>query len=348
MDGLSGRALFVAVAVGLLLSACSTQGAGGTPSVPVAASVSPASLPPPWTATAVVESGAIPSAPGTPTLFPSATATRARPTVSGPVPTPTPPITITPLPDHDIWQAGSGFGYVVQYPSDTWQAEQLPDYPAALAHRSIEGCKISDMKGAAAHLCLQEDCSLGTARLGDVGFETLEVDNYRAYVARSWRVVAAYMVSWSQRMEACLRDAEEVLATLDILPGRACTDRVEFISDVTVPDGSRFSPGEFFVKTWQLRNAGSCEWTRAYGLIQVRGYPFAVQGGPIRELLARLPQEVQPGGQISLSVLLRAPQRLGETQGLFMLVNEVGVPFGMGADGEEPFRVDVVITRDRR
>ena len=39
--------------------------------------------------------------------------------------------------------------------------------------------------------------------------------------------------------------------------GTTSVDLAEFVADVTVPDGTDFTPGETFVKTWQLRNAGT-------------------------------------------------------------------------------------------
>jgi hypothetical protein len=40
-------------------------------------------------------------------------------------------------------------------------------------------------------------------------------------------------------------------------------DRAAFVADVTVPDGTNFAPGTTFVKTWRLKNNGSCTWTTA-------------------------------------------------------------------------------------
>lgn len=37
-------------------------------------------------------------------------------------------------------------------------------------------------------------------------------------------------------------------------------DVSEFIADVTVPDGSEVRAGSTFVKTWELRNAGTVAW----------------------------------------------------------------------------------------
>ena len=38
-------------------------------------------------------------------------------------------------------------------------------------------------------------------------------------------------------------------------------DWVTFLKDVTVPDGTEFTQGETFTKTWRLKNRGTCTWT---------------------------------------------------------------------------------------
>ena len=37
-------------------------------------------------------------------------------------------------------------------------------------------------------------------------------------------------------------------------------DAATFVSDVTVPDGTSFNPGDTFTKTWRLSNSGSTTW----------------------------------------------------------------------------------------
>jgi hypothetical protein len=34
-------------------------------------------------------------------------------------------------------------------------------------------------------------------------------------------------------------------------------DKLEFVADVSVPDGTTFKPGDTFVKTWKLKNSGT-------------------------------------------------------------------------------------------
>jgi len=46
---------------------------------------------------------------------------------------------------------------------------------------------------------------------------------------------------------------------------------VEFVKDVSIPDGTKIAGGTSFTKTWRLRNAGSCTWTTEYDLAFVKG-----------------------------------------------------------------------------
>src|SRR5512141_335890 len=39
-----------------------------------------------------------------------------------------------------------------------------------------------------------------------------------------------------------------------------CTYRAAFAGDMTIPDNSVIAPGAAFVKTWRLRNDGTCVW----------------------------------------------------------------------------------------
>lgn len=50
-----------------------------------------------------------------------------------------------------------------------------------------------------------------------------------------------------------------------------------FLEDVTIPDGTTFSPGKRFLKMWRLRNGGTCTWTSDYDLIFVGGNRMSAQ-----------------------------------------------------------------------
>jgi hypothetical protein len=48
-------------------------------------------------------------------------------------------------------------------------------------------------------------------------------------------------------------------------------DWAQVTGDVTVKDGTTFSPGKKFTKTWRLKNIGACTWTDNYDLVFVSG-----------------------------------------------------------------------------
>ena len=48
-------------------------------------------------------------------------------------------------------------------------------------------------------------------------------------------------------------------------------DKLEFVADVTVPDGTIFKPGDTFVKTWKLKNSGTSTWGSGHSLVFVSG-----------------------------------------------------------------------------
>ncbi len=112
-------------------------------------------------------------------------------------------------------------------------------------------------------------------------------------------------------------------------------DRAEFVADVTVIDGTTFTAGEQFVKTWQLKNAGTSTWSTDYKLVFVSG---SQMGGPAA---VNLSSNVPPGDLIDLSVTLTAPQENGVQRGFWMLQNAGGALFGIGPGFDLAFYVEI-------
>jgi len=106
--------------------------------------------------------------------------------------------------------------------------------------------------------------------------------------------------------------------------------------DVTIPDGTEINPGESFVKTWRLKNAGSCTWTTGYSLVFVSGENM---GAPAS---VPLTATVAPGGLIDVSVTLTAPLTPGVYRGYFKLRNASGVLFGWGPESKS-FWVEIKV-----
>jgi hypothetical protein len=115
---------------------------------------------------------------------------------------------------------------------------------------------------------------------------------------------------------------------------RPC-DAIEFVKDVTVPDGTSFVPGAYFTKIWQVRNAGTCTWTSSYSLVFSDGDRM---GAPKS---MSLPREVRPGEAVDLSIYFTAPGSSGRHRGYWMLSNAGGSRFGLGAKADTAFWVDI-------
>ena len=54
-------------------------------------------------------------------------------------------------------------------------------------------------------------------------------------------------------------------------PEPPCTNDSRFISDLSVPDGAQFLPGQPFVKKWSVENTGKCHWGPDYRLVLTSG-----------------------------------------------------------------------------
>ncbi len=132
-------------------------------------------------------------------------------------------------------------------------------------------------------------------------------------------------------------NALTVLPSYGPPPAPGC-DRAAFVTDVTVPDGTIFAPNEAFVKTWRLKNVGTCTWTTSYKLDFISGEQM---GGPSSQ---NLPMSVPPGGTIDVSVNLTAPASPGTYNGFWKFENASGQKFGIGVDGSKSWYVQIVVS----
>lgn len=114
-------------------------------------------------------------------------------------------------------------------------------------------------------------------------------------------------------------------------------DWVQYISDITIPDGATLPASSSFKKTWRLRNIGSCTWTTSYALVFASGDAMNAPSS------VSLPQSVPPGGTIDITVPLVAPEKSGTYQGFFKLKNANGATFGIGANTQESFWVKIKV-----
>jgi len=110
--------------------------------------------------------------------------------------------------------------------------------------------------------------------------------------------------------------------------------------DVTIPDGMVVNSGRNFTKTWRLMNSGTCLWTADYSLVWFSGAMLSQQ------IKIQLPNIVNPGEMVDITVEMIAPKEPGEVQSNWKLSNNEGDLFGIGPNGDSPFWARVIVQEE--
>ncbi len=117
----------------------------------------------------------------------------------------------------------------------------------------------------------------------------------------------------------------------------ASCDAALFVADVSVPDDTIFLPSTAFIKTWRLKNVGTCTWTTSYKLAFASGTQLS---GPDEVPLSAA---VSPGATVDVSVNLVSLAGDGTYRGYWQLKNASGTRFGLGTTADKPFWVEIVV-----
>jgi hypothetical protein len=105
--------------------------------------------------------------------------------------------------------------------------------------------------------------------------------------------------------------------------------------DVNVPDGTQMTPGQDFVKTWKIKNAGICTWGAGYKIVYA-GYANQMSGVP-----QPITGVIGPGQEVEISINFKAPTVAGQYVSAWTLANANGRPFfGIGA---KPLYLKIVV-----
>ena len=110
----------------------------------------------------------------------------------------------------------------------------------------------------------------------------------------------------------------------------------QFVADITYPDDTEVTINSGFVKTWRLKNVGSCTWTSGYQLVFSSGDQMGAANS-----LSLTGGSVPPGGTVDVSVSLTAPGSEGTYKGYFKIKAPDGSIFGIGAAANGSFWVQI-------
>jgi hypothetical protein len=116
-----------------------------------------------------------------------------------------------------------------------------------------------------------------------------------------------------------------------------CSNSFEFVEDLSVPDDTVFSPGEEFVKSWRLRNNGTCPWNTDYTVQFVSGELMAAEES------VPLPGSVAVSETLDISIPMIAPLEIGSYRGNWQLAGPDGEPFGIDGNVEDAFWLSIMV-----
>jgi hypothetical protein len=109
-----------------------------------------------------------------------------------------------------------------------------------------------------------------------------------------------------------------------VTPIGALCKNSEWTGFETIPDGTVFKPWEKFVKTWKIRNTGTCTWDEGFSF---RMYAGANMSGDNSYINAKN-QFIAPGDAIDMSIKMYAPGEPGEYISHWKMFDDQGKAFG--------------------
>ncbi len=112
-----------------------------------------------------------------------------------------------------------------------------------------------------------------------------------------------------------------------------CENHLEFLDDLTIPDGTEVLPGEKITKQWLIKNTGSCNWNSSYSLQLISGLVLG----------AEKVQGLYPARQSTKAILeitFSAPDNPGRYNSWWQAYDSDGNRFG------DPFYVEIAVVED--
>jgi hypothetical protein len=173
---------------------------------------------------------------------------------------------------------------------------------------------------------------LGSLALSACGAKTLEPTPTLGLEAIQTSVVSTFAAGLTQTSIALPTNTPT--STTTSTPASTSTRSAQFaasptvscygltgLSDVTIPDNTPMVAGQTFVKTWLVKNSGTCPWEAGFKLVFTGGDAM----GGVTLVLAN---PVTPGAQVQLSVAMTAPNKTGLVRGNWRMTNANGTYFG--------------------
>ncbi len=122
--------------------------------------------------------------------------------------------------------------------------------------------------------------------------------------------------------ETVVANASTSRPTPDFIPTNTpdCFNFLQFVDDITIPDGEEITQGAQFTKTWRVINLGSCYISSEYRFFALNEAIEVIAVDPL--------PLIGPDEEGNLSVTLRAPSSPGRYRSNWQLQPEGGEAFG--------------------
>lgn len=109
-----------------------------------------------------------------------------------------------------------------------------------------------------------------------------------------------------------------------------CIDNLQFLRDLSIPDGTMVTPKQLLDKRWEVQNTGTCNWDYRYQLKLIDGLDLGAG-----KLQALFPARSSTLAEIR--IVFTAPQEIGVYRSAWQAFNPDGKSFG------DPIFIEVVV-----
>jgi len=120
-------------------------------------------------------------------------------------------------------------------------------------------------------------------------------------------------------------------------PSGTCLNAAAIVSEANIPSGPSYQAGMNVVKTWRLRNTGTCVWRTGYSLV-------FVGGDQLNASPSTLTGDVAPNATVDMSVQIQTPMITGNFNSQWMLRSDSGAVFGLGEGGGQPLSAIIQVS----
>jgi len=114
-------------------------------------------------------------------------------------------------------------------------------------------------------------------------------------------------------------------------PRPNCSNKLTFIRDISIPDGTEVRTGQPITKRWLVENTGSCDWQKAYQLLLISGLKLGADDTQFLYPARRSSRAV-------LEIVFTAPDSPGRYNTWWQAADPSGNRFG------DPFYMDIVVS----